>query len=175
MATWFTADTHFGHRRIIELCQRPFASLEEMDRSMIESWNITVGRDDDVFHLGDFSHRSARHWSGYLRQLRGRIHLVHGNHDSDEVCTSPLWASSRQMAQVTVEGVRLVLCHYGLRTWPGARRGALCLYGHSHGNLPGWRNTLDVGVDSWGFRPVRLSEIRARLATLPEHDEEVRA
>jgi hypothetical protein len=53
-----------------------------------------------------------------------------------------------------------VLCHYALRTWNGSHRGALRLYGHSHGGLAGDSQSVDVGVDCWDFRPVTLDEIR---------------
>src|SRR5664279_3833835 len=72
-----------------------------------------------------------------------------------------------QIRQIVVDGQRLVLCHYGMRTWPGSRRGALHLYGHSHGTLPGNAQCLDVGVDCWDFRPVTLPEIRAKLEREP--------
>lgn len=26
---WFTSDTHFFHDKVVEYCQRPFASVEE--------------------------------------------------------------------------------------------------------------------------------------------------
>ena len=32
---WYTADMHFGHARIIELCGRPFVLVVEMDRAMM--------------------------------------------------------------------------------------------------------------------------------------------
>ncbi len=35
--TFFIADTHFGYSSIINLCNRPFESVEEMDKFMIES------------------------------------------------------------------------------------------------------------------------------------------
>ena len=52
---FFTADTHWGHRNIIRYCQRPFADVEEMNEALITNWNSTVGKDDIVFHLGDFA------------------------------------------------------------------------------------------------------------------------
>ena len=32
---FFTSDQHFGHMNIIRLCNRPFASLEEMDETLV--------------------------------------------------------------------------------------------------------------------------------------------
>jgi calcineurin-like phosphoesterase family protein len=55
MAIFFTGCTHFGHANIIKLAQRPFASIEEMNEVLVERWNSTVGSDDTVYHLGDFS------------------------------------------------------------------------------------------------------------------------
>ena len=61
-----------------------------------------------------------------------------------------------------------MLFHYGLRTWQGVGRGAIHLYGHNHGRLPGDRQSCDAGVDAWSYRPVALPEIREFLGTLPE-------
>ncbi|OJU81632.1 MAG: hypothetical protein BGO10_08500 [Chlamydia sp. 32-24] len=49
MKKWFIADTHFSHANIIKYAGRPFASVEEMDRALIENWNKCVGNDDQVF------------------------------------------------------------------------------------------------------------------------------
>ena len=57
----------------------------------------------------------------------------------------------------------LVLCHYALRVWDRAHYGAWHLYGHSHGTLPAWGLSLDVGVDSHDFRPINLDEVATRL------------
>lgn len=165
--TWFTADTHFGHANIIRLCDRPFGSVEEMDAVLIANWNGVVGPRDEVWHLGDFSHREA---SDYLRRLNGRKHLIFGNHDRDVSRKDPAWASAQAYAEPTVDGVPLRLFHYGLRTWRGSFRGALHLYGHSHGRLPGDRQCVDVGVDypEWGYQPVQLRAIQEHLLRLPE-------
>ena len=61
---FFIADTHFNHKRIVEIREkergRKFASLEEHDEELIRRWNATVGKKDTVWHLGDFSFRQAR-------------------------------------------------------------------------------------------------------------------
>ena len=165
--TWFTSDTHFGHANIIKHCARPFATAQEMDAALIANWNALVRNDDDIWHLGDFSYRSAQAPADYLRRLNGRKHLVWGNHDTEQSKAAPGWASSQAYAETTVDGTRMVLFHYGLRTWRGVGRGAIHLYGHSHGRLPGDGQSCDAGVDAWAYSPVTLAEIREHLNTLP--------
>lgn len=66
MATFFTSDTHFGHTGIIQACNRPFISTEFMDEALIRNWNATVGPNDDVWHLGDFTpknHNVAKNYA----------------------------------------------------------------------------------------------------------------
>ena len=54
MTVYFTADTHFSHKNILLYENRPYQSIEEMDNDLIEKWNKTVGKNDTVYHLGDF-------------------------------------------------------------------------------------------------------------------------
>lgn len=82
---WFTADTHIGHRNIIKYCQRPFSDVEDMNKTLISNWNKVVGINDYVFHLGDFSVGGAAEWTSLLDSLNGRIFLVLGNHDMNNV------------------------------------------------------------------------------------------
>lgn len=165
--TWFTSDTHFGHANIIRYCARPFADAREMDAALVANWNALVQPGDTVWHLGDFAYRSARPPGELLRRLSGTKHLLWGNHDGEETRAHRGWASSQPYAELSVEGERLVLCHYAFHTWKGAGRGALHLFGHSHGRMPGNAQSCDVGVDAWDYRPVGLAEIKRRLQTLP--------
>ena len=53
MRVFVIADTHFWHKNIIDYCDRPFNSVEEMNSTLIKNWNKTVTNDDIVIHLGD--------------------------------------------------------------------------------------------------------------------------
>ena len=64
-----------------------------------------------------------------------------------------------------------MLCHYPLLTWHRIRKGALQLHGHVHGRLPQDRLRFDVGVDVWGFTPVRLERILDRVAAAKQDAE----
>ena len=81
MSVFFLADTHFGDGNILRYENRPFATVEEMDRELIRRWNEKVGAGDTVFHLGDFSARGEEEDRAILSQLAGEKVLVLGNHD----------------------------------------------------------------------------------------------
>ena len=167
MTPFFDADHHFEHEAIVGMCKRPFADVYAMDRVMIAIWNEVVQPADTVWHLGDFAHRAdPRRKRAILSRLNGNKHLIVGNHDDGDTRSMP-WGSVSQMKEVTVDGQRVFLCHYAMRTWPGSRRRAIHLYGHSHGTLPGNSQCCDVGVDCWDFRPVGLPEIRYVLEREP--------
>ncbi len=77
----YISDLHFGHANCVNFDNRPFRDVEEMDRCMIELWNNRVSPEDDVYIIGDFSFRAGKTPDWYLRQLKGRKHLIVGNHD----------------------------------------------------------------------------------------------
>lgn len=189
MTVFFTADTHFGHNKILQYCKRPFADADEMNRVLIERWNAVVRPSDTVWVLGDFCF--AGH-ENIFHQLHGTKHLIIGNHDTLEIFALP-WASQGhyQALNGQFEPLRLgkrpklVLSHYGMRSWHAMQKGCIMLFGHSHSRLPGYRltpedgqawrggGTLDVGVDCWNFYPVTLEQIKTRLLALPEYMPEV--
>lgn len=166
MKTWFTADTHFGHQNIIKFCARPFETVDEMNEGLILRWNETVSPEDEVWHLGDFAFRNKVPAQSFLARLHGVKHLICGNHDHRSTLDAPGWASVHQYREIDIAGQRVVLFHYAMRVWNGSVNGAIHLYGHSHGELPGHGLSLDVGVDAdWDWRPVSLQQIRERLNT----------
>ena len=164
MATWFTADTHFGHGGALGLFRRPFGSVAEMDEAMIERWRARVARDDDVWHLGDVAVRvRPARLDAILDRLPGHIRLVAGNND-DDARDHPRWAEATDYAEITLDGTALVLCHYPLRSWRGQHKGAWNLHGHSHHALKPLTRQRDVGVDGWELSPVGLDRLKRRRA-----------
>jgi calcineurin-like phosphoesterase family protein len=81
MARFFTSDTHFGHERIISLCNRPFSSVDEMNEAMIENWNEVVKSTDTVIHFGDVALGKIAESLPLIERLNGYKVLIPGNHD----------------------------------------------------------------------------------------------
>ncbi|GAA0669787.1 calcineurin-like phosphoesterase family protein [Sphingomonas insulae] len=157
-ATWFTADTHFGDHRTLNIHKRPFASVAAMDAALVAGWNACVAPDDTIWHLGDVARRLAD-VAGLLAGLNGIKHLIRGNNDDPAIADVPGWASVRDYAEIALDDRFLVLCHYPLRSWNRQHRGAIDLHGHSHGRLKPMPRQFDVGVDPHGFQPVALGEL----------------
>jgi calcineurin-like phosphoesterase family protein len=162
MAVFFTSDTHFGHAGARGLYRRPFESVAAMDAAMLDRWNTTVGPGDEVWHLGDFALGiPASAMADLLGRLHGRKHLITGNNDPPATTGLAGWSSVQPYAEIELDGLGLVLCHYAFRSWRNMGRGWLNLHGHSHGRLSPLPRQTDVGVDAWDFRPVTLDRISA--------------
>jgi calcineurin-like phosphoesterase family protein len=169
----FIADTHFGHQLMISLRERKLPRDVQHDEYLIECWNAVVGPTDVVYHLGDFG------WDGvagdYLQhvfdRLNGRKILIVGNHDTPNVEGLGWHAVYRGTVHLKTDaGLRVSASHHPMREWDGWWRGALHLHGHTHGNLPSSRRSLDVGVDNIGFFPSTFAELHAPMQALPELD-----
>ena len=170
---YFTADPHFGHANIMRHCNRPFTAVEEMDKVLINNWNETVKKNDEIYILGDFTMRTAEaaHW--YLTQLNGRKYYIRGNHDRflkkyAEYESDFEWVKDYHVLKTNEH--RFVLFHFPILEWDQIHRGAIHLYGHVHNNkvskeklaaLDG-KLAFNVGVDVNGFRPVSINEILKR-------------
>ncbi|MBO9403043.1 metallophosphoesterase [Shimia sp. R9_3] len=168
MTNWYSGDWHLGLLRVIENCNRPFASTAEMDQALIDACSC-IDANDDFWFLGDFSfgkNRDASTLRAWFDAIPGRKHLIVGNHDNDVVRTLP-WATQHELVQIEDDQQEVALCHYPMLSFPGSGRGAIQLFGHVHDLWAGSRNSINVGVDQWGFRPVTLPEILERAVRLP--------
>lgn len=171
---FFTSDTHFFHENIIKLCNRPFNSVEEMNKALISRWNARITKSDLVYHLGDFTLKcTAEQARDVVKQLNGQIILIRGNHDKVADQIKDAFAAVKDYAEISVpdpdtpNGKRkIVLLHYAMRVWNSSHHGSYHLYGHSHGSLPDDPNALafDAGVDCWGFAPLSYEEVKSVMS-----------
>lgn len=77
------SDEHYFNEPIVSHCKRPFESIDHMNEVLISSNNETVGSNDAVFHIGDFTYSDAtfEDVKYLLSKLKGKHHLILGNHD----------------------------------------------------------------------------------------------
>lgn len=164
---YFTSDLHFHHTNIIKYCNRPFGSVEEMDQALIRNWVEVVQPCDTVYVLGDFAFtKSQPEITRLLSCLPGHKHLIAGNHDKNTTRFAKGWASVSDLRKVVVNDQRIILCHYSMRIWDQSHRGSWCLYGHSHGKLPPYGKSFDIGVDAWNYTPVSFDQVAEKMLSL---------
>ena len=135
---FFTSDTHFWHENIIKFCNRPFSSIEEMNDTIIENWNKVVGKNDIVFHLGDFCFCGSDKFKELIEKLNGRIYLILGNHDWKIIKN---WHASKfegvyQQLVIKVNGKKIYLNHFPFLCYAGTyyrfEDAVWQLFGHVH-------------------------------------------
>ena len=78
---FFTSDTHFGHKNIINLCNRPFDDVTHMNEMLVVNWNKVIGQDDTVYHHGDVALGTIHESLQYIKRLNGTKIQIIGNHD----------------------------------------------------------------------------------------------
>ena len=186
---FFTADTHFGHKNIIRYCQRPFVDVDEMNEILITNWNNVVGKEDVIFHLGDFAMGGSSEWTRLLQRLNGRIYLIIGNHDMKTIGKGfSRFEHVAMQTLINIGGQRIYLNHYPFLCYGGAYRNTWQLFGHVHTNqqstgLDGPRlkqlfpTQYDVGVDNNNYYPVsfgKVSEIIQQQITNRKEQDYVR-
>jgi calcineurin-like phosphoesterase family protein len=158
MDTYFTSDTHFGHKSVIDFCKRPFRDVEEMNAALVENWNSVVKRDDRVYHLGDFAWDMAT--AKEIRpQLNGHIRLVIGNHDDVPKLAATgmftrmsLWRAFKDW-NFTATHIPLALSE--------TREGAFNVHGHKHNdpNFDRQEHQINVCTEMTNYTPIHVEEI----------------
>ena len=86
---FITSDQHFGHENIIKYTNRSFATVEEMDKALVDSWNTVVSDGDTVLHLGDVALGKLEDTLKALNLCNGKKFLIPGNHDAISSIKSP--------------------------------------------------------------------------------------
>ena len=77
----YIADWHYAHANILAFDNRPFKTVEEMNKELVKRWNAAVDPGDTVYVLGDMFWCKAQEALPVLQSLNGQKFLIKGNHD----------------------------------------------------------------------------------------------
>lgn len=161
MTKYIISDLHLGHENIIEYCQRPFSSADEMDRQLIENWNSTVDESDYVYFLGDLSFiDSGMTVDAWLEYLNGEILFVRGNHDSGLSQNAPVHV----VENCTIQHGRYEF--FMTHKPPDNVLNCWTIHGHTHNNQPvvhpfvhPERQTVNVSAEFLNYTPLEMDEL----------------
>ena len=157
--SYFSSDYHFGHANVIKFDKRPYNDIWAMDEAIIANHNSVVDEKDDFYFLGDFCFNNRA--EEYMQRLNGNKFFIKGNHDRREMIKlyHKYGTYLGELAEVSVNSQKIVLCHYAMKVWNKSHRGVWHLYGHSHHSLPDDKTSLsfDVGINGDGYKYTPLS------------------
>lgn len=163
--TFFIADTHFDHERIIGFENRPFKDVKEMNSAMISNWNQVVSRDDKVFMLGDFAFAGKEKIQSLVHALNGRKILIIGNHDRSH---SLSWWKTSGFEEVIdypiIYKEWYMLSHepmYINKNMPYAN-----IFGHVHANpeyMDYTEQSFCVSVERIGYTPIEWNAMVEKM------------
>jgi calcineurin-like phosphoesterase family protein len=167
---FITSDLHFNHNREFVYKPRGFNSVEEMNEAIVERWNAVVGPDDEVYVLGDLTLGDATIGVEYIRRLNGALHIVLGNHDTDNrvkmYYSLPNVVEVALAAKLNYKKYHFFMTHYPCLTGnlekESLKQCTLNLYGHTHQKTNFYMDMpymYHVGVDSHDCTPVLLDDI----------------
>ena len=177
---FFTSDTHFYHKNIMELSNRPWKTVKEMNEGIIQLWNDKVPPEATIFHLGDFAFTGNIKWvKELINSLNGSIHLIMGNHDYKNKFQRAIITNSFKSINdylyievndnILEHPQGIFLCHYPMLSWTHSNRGSWQLFGHIHSgpkstssekNINIKSTQYDVGVDNNEYQPISYDEVK---------------
>jgi len=174
---WFTSDLHLGHDREFIYKPRGFNSVYEMNEAIINNFNSTVAMNDDVYILGDLTLGPTVEGIKLIKNLKGNIHIVRGNHDTNNRILE--YNKCYNVVEIT-EGQyfhcarhNFYLNHYptftsNLEKSDNLKEHLINLYGHTHQKdnfYNGIPFMYHVGVDSHNCFPVHVDTIITDIKT----------
>lgn len=167
---YFTSDTHFNHDREFIWKPRGFKSIDESNNTIITNWNKTVGKDDDVYMLGDFFlGKDIDFIKNTLKMLNGKIHLIIGNHDTP--AKIKIYESAKNIIeivwakQIEYKGRQFYLSHYPTLTADlnsNPNRCVFGIFGHTHSKEKFFEDRpymYNVAVDAHDNTPVSIAQV----------------
>lgn len=168
---WITSDLHLGHDREFIWGARGYADVNEMNIKQIEKFNSVVSDEDEVWILGDLVLGDIEGGLALLKQLKGKIHVCLGNHDSAkrEQAYRDMGWDVQLCARLKYKKLNFYLSHYPTLTSNGEDEKALWqqvwnLCGHLHITDPYYQMRqglpiYHIEVDAHNGYPVSLDKI----------------
>lgn len=176
MNEFFWSDPHFWHRKVIASCNRPYASIEEMNEQFIINYNSVVGPKDLCYWTGDMFFCGKTLMKEILVRLNGERIWYLGNHDWKNIkihraaefgCREII----KGFGQLDIAGRKVNIGHFPYRgggdktfeerytTERIENDGNWLIHGHVHCAWKVREKMINVGVDVWDYKPAPLDEI----------------
>lgn len=173
---FFIADTHFSSEATIIRENRPFKNAKAHDRFAIKNWNKQAGKDDLIYHIGDFlnyNDTDTNSWKiamTYGKKIKANVVLIIGNNEG-RLIDKEFGGSFQKFKKFAIEngfydvkkdvnllycGLKFYLNHFPIRH----KNDVINLFGHTHRITGLWKPYgINVSSDLNHFRLFTTKEI----------------
>lgn len=153
---YFTADLHYQHKNILTLDGRDqYKSLSEMEDDIREKLQETLTPEFLLIDLGDmfFGTRDNK-FNALMSSIPCPIYKILGNHDKEDYFLSrgsEFLGIYDSFIMELKDGTRITLTHYPILDFPYMYSGGLELFGHTHGHLDSFIDSIPYLMLDLGF------------------------
>ena len=131
---WVITDTHFGHDKMLQYCNRPLA----FEQKTLNNISKVVQQKDILIHLGDFCIGQDEYWHNeFMKYCPGKRWLVRGNHDRKSMSWyfRHGWNFVGDVVCLDVFGKHIVLSHKPIDDTLSTSTDWINVHGHLHNTL----------------------------------------
>ena len=175
---YFSSDLHLYDEGLMKHCDRPFSSVEEMHRKIIENFRNKVNGNGEIYILGDLMGKNSKHLTKEdfinifdqmgINDPNTPFHLILGNNDTFKIqdYIDMGFKSVKEMDNIVLGEFNVMLVHDPCMV---QKKNTLALCGHIHTLFDhvynARRNTLaiNVGVEIRNYAPLSGEEIIALI------------
>ena len=165
---FFTSDTHFGSIHAIIRENRPFKNFKAFDKYVVKLWNKQAGKNDIIYHLGDFVNYNDKEMDSWksalllIKKIKAKVILIIGNNEEriiknhfngikefKDYCISLGFLDVLKNEDIKINNINFHLTHYP----KNHKKDMLNLFGHNHRATGLWKSYgLNVGCDLNHFK-----------------------
>jgi len=170
---FFTADFHLQMQKILQYEKRPYTSIEEHDKAILDMCKTLTSYDDIIIHIGDlYSFGLDRGIEGgkdkpidIIKEIPATFINIRGNHDISNKVKSTCDSMQIQLGRRYPNVVCGHYPSYSEHAKNYIRKGWILLCGHVHSS---WKYCLDltnsvlninVGLDANNYRILSEDEL----------------
>lgn len=190
---FFTADTHFSindYKGVIKRDFRPFKTNSAMNNKIIKIWNKQAGKNDVIYHLGDFANYNSFDEVSYksclklVKKIKAKVILICGNNEEriiNKVYDGDFNKFKKDLLelgfydvyldglQIEIDGKPVYLVHRPSRHKEGMEN----LFGHIHNCVFVKKYGFNVGIDCHYLSMFTENEIVDMFGRRKIYDENV--
>ncbi|MFA5382993.1 MAG: metallophosphoesterase family protein [Candidatus Micrarchaeia archaeon] len=156
---YLISDLHLDHTNIIKYCKRPFKTVEQMNKKILDNWNNKIKEEDTVYFIGDLTFgRESSGFDFWAEKLKGKIIFIKGGHDKSKKINF--------LKQTTLDykNMDFLLIHNpkdSPKNWKN-----WIIHGHHHNHyldtfpfINGKTKTINVSSELIGYSPLNINKL----------------